>query len=199
MLLGFEVVVHTDHKNLIYPTENNLRVKRWKFLLSEYRRSLHYIQGAKNIGEDAFTRMRFESNQQPPLEGEIYAADNVPECVMHGPVIRDHQAKDETIQKIKTACLTGDNNPDYKLMSLLGCTLVAYHGRVIIPESLREDLVDWYHQNQVSERQFKTMRQALYWPNMETFIAKQLKKCLVCKRAKVHDGKQDYGLLPQGG
>ncbi|OWY92888.1 Pol Polyprotein [Phytophthora megakarya] len=84
-------------------------------------------------------------------------------------------------------------------MSLLGCTLVAYHGRVIIPESLREDLVDWYHQNLVHpgpERQFKTMRQALYWLSMETFIAKQLKTCLVCKRAKVHGGKQDYGLLP---
>lgn len=28
MLLGFPVLVHTDHKKLIYPTETNMRVKR---------------------------------------------------------------------------------------------------------------------------------------------------------------------------
>ena len=35
MLLGFPVVIHTDHKKLIYPTETNMRAKRWKLLLSE--------------------------------------------------------------------------------------------------------------------------------------------------------------------
>lgn len=35
MLPGFEVIAHTDHKNLIYPNETSLRVKRWKLLLSE--------------------------------------------------------------------------------------------------------------------------------------------------------------------
>ncbi|POM79703.1 Pol protein [Phytophthora palmivora] len=40
------------------------------------------------------------------------------------------------------------------------------------------------------------MRQVLYWPGMEGFINAQIKKCLVCKRSKVHGGKQDYGLLP---
>lgn len=55
MLLGFPVVVQTDHKNLIYPTETSLRVKRWKLLLSEYRLTLHYIKGEKNVGVDAFS------------------------------------------------------------------------------------------------------------------------------------------------
>lgn len=31
MLLGFSVIIHTDHNNLIYPTETSLRLKRWKF------------------------------------------------------------------------------------------------------------------------------------------------------------------------
>ena len=30
ILLGFPVIVHTNHKNLIYPTETSLRVKRWE-------------------------------------------------------------------------------------------------------------------------------------------------------------------------
>ena len=45
MLLGFEVIVHTDQKNLIYPNETSIRVKRWKLLLSEYFLSLHFIKG----------------------------------------------------------------------------------------------------------------------------------------------------------
>ncbi|OWZ22105.1 Pol Polyprotein [Phytophthora megakarya] len=40
------------------------------------------------------------------------------------------------------------------------------------------------------------MRHTFYWPSMETTIAKFVKKCVTCKRAKVHGGKQDYGLLP---
>ena len=33
MLLGLLIVVHMDHENLICPTEINMRVKRWKFIL----------------------------------------------------------------------------------------------------------------------------------------------------------------------
>jgi cleavage and polyadenylation specificity factor subunit 1 len=199
MLLGFDVVVHTDHKNLIYPTETSLRVKRWKLLLAEYRLTLHYIQGARNVGADAFSRMRFEIAEQTSLMEEICATTEEPQCVMQGSVIRDHQEKDETLQKIKSACLAGKNNPDYKLMPLLGCTLVAYQGRVVIPESLRGDLIEWYHANlghPGAERQFKTMRPILYWPGMEATIVKFVSTCVTCKRAKVHGGKQDYGLLP---
>ena len=31
---------------------------------------------------------------------------------------------------------------------------------------------------------------------MEAAITKDAKDCLICKKAKVHGGKQDYGLLP---
>uniref|UniRef100_A0AAV1T3M6 Reverse transcriptase RNase H-like domain-containing protein n=1 Tax=Peronospora matthiolae TaxID=2874970 RepID=A0AAV1T3M6_9STRA len=129
MLLGFPVVVHTDHKNLIYPTENSLRVKRWKLLLSEYRLSMHYIKGAKNVGADAFSRMRFdnlETKSKLQLAEEVCRTTDEPDCVMHGPVLREHQEKDAMIQKIKTSCLKGNNNPDYQLLPVLGCTLVAY-------------------------------------------------------------------------
>uniref|UniRef100_A0AAV1U4K5 RNA-directed DNA polymerase n=1 Tax=Peronospora matthiolae TaxID=2874970 RepID=A0AAV1U4K5_9STRA len=202
MLLGFPVVVHTDHKNLIYPTETSLRVKRWKLLLAEYRLSMHYIKGTKNVGADAFSRMRFDAmNTKTHLQlaDEICATADEPDCVMHGPVLCEHQDKDLMIQKIKTACLNGNNNPDYQLLPILGCTLVAYQKRVIVPDSLREDLIRWYHltlSHPGGERQYKTMRQVLYWPGMEAAIIKNAKDCLICKKAKVHGGKQDYGLLP---
>ena len=40
------------------------------------------------------------------------------------------------------------------------------------------------------------MRHVLYCPVMEAAITKDAKDCLICKKAKAHGGKQDYGLLP---
>ena len=75
------------------------------------------------------------------MHDEINAATDDPPCVMHGPVIRHHQERDETIQKIKSACLAGQKNLDFKFLALLGCTLVAFQGRVVVPDTLREDLL----------------------------------------------------------
>ncbi|OWZ08628.1 Retrovirus Polyprotein [Phytophthora megakarya] len=36
MPLGFPIVIYTDHKNLLFPQETSLRIKRWKLLLNEY-------------------------------------------------------------------------------------------------------------------------------------------------------------------
>ena len=71
MLLGFPVVVHTDHKNLTYPTKTNIRVKSWKLLLSEYQLTLHFIKRKKNIRADAFYRMRFETSQNSDVTDEL--------------------------------------------------------------------------------------------------------------------------------
>uniref|UniRef100_A0AAV1UUL5 Uncharacterized protein n=1 Tax=Peronospora matthiolae TaxID=2874970 RepID=A0AAV1UUL5_9STRA len=46
------------------------------------------------------------------MHDEINAATCNPPGVMHGPVIRQHHERDETIQTIKSACLSGQNNPD---------------------------------------------------------------------------------------
>ncbi|EGZ16108.1 hypothetical protein PHYSODRAFT_415436, partial [Phytophthora sojae] len=35
-----------------------------------------------------------------------------------------------------------------------------------------------------------------WWPNMEKDVNALVKKCIACKRAKLHGGKQKYGRLP---
>ena len=105
MLLGFPVVVHTDHKNLTYPTETNIRVKSWKLLLSEYQLTLHFIKRKKNIRADAFYRMRFETSQNSDVTDELSVFSDDPPCVMHGLVIKQHQDADPMIEKIKTEVL----------------------------------------------------------------------------------------------
>ena len=130
MLIGFPVVVHTDHMNLIYPTETSLRVKRWKLLLSENRLSMHYIKGDKNVGVDAYSRMRFdnlETKSKLQLSEEVCSTTDAPDCVMHGLFLREQQDKDAMIQKIKTFCLKRNSNPDNQLLPILGCVPKARH------------------------------------------------------------------------
>ena len=103
------------------------------------------------------------------------------------------------LQKTKDACLAGNNNPNYQLLTLLGCTLVAYEKQVMISDTLQEDLISWYHQNlghSASDRQNKTMRPIFYWPGMSSAIERFIRTCVTCKREKLHGGKQQHGLLP---
>ena len=62
ILFGHEVIVHTDHKNLTHETElvSSPRVMRWRLLLEEYKISLKYIKGCKNIFADCLSRIPTE-------------------------------------------------------------------------------------------------------------------------------------------
>ncbi|POM64725.1 LOW QUALITY PROTEIN: Retrovirus Polyprotein [Phytophthora palmivora] len=94
MLLGFPIIVHTDHKNLIYPTETSLQIKRWKLLLAEYRLTCQYIQEKVNIGADAFSRMELEIElKNLEIEDETIYIEPV-DCVVEGRHIKQHQQAD---------------------------------------------------------------------------------------------------------
>ena len=49
ILLGHKIVVHTDHKNLVYKTFNTERVMRWRLLIEEFGPELRYIKGELNV------------------------------------------------------------------------------------------------------------------------------------------------------
>jgi hypothetical protein len=58
ILLGYEVEVFTDHKNLTYEKEqsDSQRLQRWRSLMQEYDLTLKYIEGESNIVADAISR-----------------------------------------------------------------------------------------------------------------------------------------------
>ena len=104
----------------------------------------------KKVGADAFSRMKFGTIQDESLaneSNEVCALTTKHECVMHGTVLRYYQEEDVVLQKIKDACLAGNNNLDYQLLPLLVCTLVAHKKRVVVPDNLREDLIASYRRN----------------------------------------------------
>jgi hypothetical protein len=57
MLLGVNIHVFTDHKNLMFDTLKTQRVLRWHTKIKEFSPMLHYIEGPCNILADNLSRL----------------------------------------------------------------------------------------------------------------------------------------------
>ncbi len=71
ILLGKQITVFTDHKNLTYKNFNTERVMRWRLVLEEFGPDLQYIKGERNVVADALSRLEIDDEQ------EIF---NISEC-----------------------------------------------------------------------------------------------------------------------
>jgi hypothetical protein len=64
ILLGQQVIIHTDHLNILYGKLSNDRITRWILLLEEYGRKYVHIAGKNNIVADALSRLEKDEDEK---------------------------------------------------------------------------------------------------------------------------------------
>ena len=57
ILLGHNIVIHTDHKNLSFSNFTSARVLRWRLMIEEFGPKIQYIKGSNNGVADALSRL----------------------------------------------------------------------------------------------------------------------------------------------
>jgi len=57
MLLGAQLTIHTDHKNILSIGDLSQRRLRWISYVDEYGPTLYYVEGLANVVADTFSRL----------------------------------------------------------------------------------------------------------------------------------------------
>jgi hypothetical protein len=71
ILLGQEIIVHTDHKNLMYKNFNTERVMRWRLIIKEFGPTFEYTPVAKNVVANTISRLE-ENYNKPEVNKDLF-------------------------------------------------------------------------------------------------------------------------------
>ena len=80
-----------------------------------------------------------------------------------------------------------------------GVFLIHEHNRTIVPMSMRDKVLQWYHLMQVHQsekRMERTISFVYTWKGLHADVKRVCKHCNVCQMSK-DAGRKKYGLVPE--
>jgi len=204
MLLGQQIKVFNDHKNLVYKHFNTERVMHWRLLLEEFGPKLTYVKGANNIVADALSRLEIAEEEfsakgfTNELANEL--ANEEEEFPTGYPLsykeIAFRQTKDRALQNkfriqpelhIKMPHTFSDSTYE----------LIAKNDKIYVPKYLQHKCAKWCHLTLMhpdEQRLELTIAQHHTWIGVKSTCMCVCKRCENCTVSKTHD--QKIGLLP---
>ena len=149
ILLGQQIKIYTDHKNLMFTQFNTKRVLRWRMVLEEYGPELIYIKGQDNVVADALLRLDLIPDDESPPSKEHddvtindymnIHRDELPEDIypLRMSLISAEQRKDLALQ----AALTKPNSKYTRTKVRGGRTdydIIKLNGKIVVPITLQK-------------------------------------------------------------
>ena len=171
ILLGQQLVVHTDHLNILYSKMPSPRVVRWRLLLEEYGARFEHIKGEDNVVADTLSR---HPNSDPDDDDDITVPigkrlayfvarittteeDDDTEYTLSS-LVTEHDLQDAGVCPLSPKVIAQYQQKDkeiikkakrkashYHIVELEDEKLIAHNGKVVVPEALQDRLVDQYH------------------------------------------------------
>ena len=197
ILLGREITVFTDHKNLTLAktVSQSQRVRRWHCVIDEFAPVFKYIQGTKNLVADALSRLDAdftihveEINYIDYFNSE--ADDEEIIFPLSTQLIAEHQEKDASINKLRS-------HPEMVTRTVHGTSVLLLKDKIFIPKALRKNVLKWYHEmlrHPGIDRTERTIRQHLVWPGLHDDVVRHVSSCIQCQKCK--KTRRKYGHLP---
>jgi hypothetical protein len=203
ILLGYKIIVWTDHKNLTCKNFNTERVMRWRLVLEEFGPELRYIKGEKNIVADSLSRLPIDEGLTVKEQQEVYAlfdAEEPKNFPLPYGRLQSAQQRDAYIQKKLKEKDTRYSVQSFK-RSDRTFDLVVYNDgsseRLAVPKSLGKAVATWYHDILCHPGELRTelsIAQHFYWKGMRETITKVCRQCATCLYNKPKNLK--YGKIP---
>ena len=144
ILLGHQIMVYTDHKNLTYKCFNTERVMRWRLILEELGPKLKYIKGENNIVADALYCLEMSDNQEILNISELYGYndEDLPDSaypICYQPMSKAQKTDAKLQQKLVS-------HKDYTLDTFSGGDqnhrLIFRNRKISLPAALQKKTVD---------------------------------------------------------
>ncbi len=188
VLLGQQIKVFTDHKNLVCEHFNTERVMSWCLLLEEFGLQLTCIKGPHNVVADALSCMEISEDK---FSAEAFAAsDEMSDFPTEFPLshheIAARQEKDKSLQK-----KFRDNPEDFAMSTFeqgdRECSLIMRNDKIVIPKSMQQKVTKWHHLHLLhpgETRMELTIGQHCHWDGMHNTIKRCTRGCAICKTNK---------------
>jgi hypothetical protein len=191
ILLGHDIVIYTDHKNLTFDNFTTDRVRRWRLIVEEYGPSIRYVKGCKNVVADFLSRQPRAS--LPPSSDEAFLMEEDPTIFpLSFEVLSLAQQRDPSLQR-----LVGAPSSRYTTRMVNRLPVVYYKEHIVVPTDLRHRIISWYHDTLMHPgvtRTYESIHQHFTWKNLSQEVRQFCNSCGICQEQKRNT--RSYGLLP---